>query len=309
VNTNLTQLARIFRIRQEQNHDLPKVLAWAEKLLRALYEDQVEFHRTVTDFNSHAKVTEVETLLYPGGKRKEVREPLAIFRTDSEHASQAARSSKTGFSAFLLVQNSRGSVQIFPDSKKISKGSERGGFDMRRLFRMLQFLEMRRKPVSVRDSFDFHAPIQDGTDARCPEWNLFEQAGMIFNGSLTHPDVPVTTIPLSEIEFAFKSAFHPGRYAAWMNRYGIAPHPKSPRAQTSRTVEALFIEPETSTAEPERRSPDQPGQPVSAKPATSSSSATLPLKWVHPTKPLREWRRAKRNALTRSDISHCPATE
>lgn len=98
----------------------------------------------------------------------------------------------------LIVRNEDGHVQVFSNDK-----SE---VPMVLVAKSLRYAEARKRGIKV--SFDDLAV--EGDCRQVPQWYYFA-AGMVFNGSKSHPNTPVTCLSNDEILNAVINAFNPGR--------------------------------------------------------------------------------------------------
>ena len=143
-----------------------------------LKEQKKLFGRNQMEFDRNA-ITGVIT-----HKGKSLR--IAALKTDDEQAGKISR--MRGFGLFVQ-KNSGGHVQIFPAKK--------AGLDMRNVVRLLRLEELEiagsKKDYPRKD-------LESENFSNCSLWYLHPVSGLVMNGSITHPEVPVTKISFERIQ-------------------------------------------------------------------------------------------------------------
>ncbi len=163
--------------------DPDTVFNFGEEALLAIMMDQMKFfHETAKEFNvlsndKNSSRSEVVTghLGYPLH--------ILMLQTDNEQMPSFASWTKGGGADIFIMVRSTGNVAIF-----CHKGLTVGTGQMTR---MLRLEEARIQNIDL-GNISVEETMREGEMRGIPEWNHFSEGGMIFNGSLTHPDVPPT---------------------------------------------------------------------------------------------------------------------
>ncbi len=162
--------------------DPEEAFAWAVMALDAKYAEQEQGQEAKVEL-ANADVYD----LVVGGKPCR----LAVLKTDNTMSVNMARASIADgglAAAVVIVQRSSGHVQIFCD---------RQNWRLEDLARILRVGE--RSTKGLEESLDAEILAQEGKVEGAEEWH-YQRAGQMFlNGSLSHPDVPVTQLSLETI--------------------------------------------------------------------------------------------------------------
>lgn len=172
-------------------HDDVTAADWARLALQAVQHQQQQFNAAAADF----ALAQIEKVVGPHGREL----TLVVMKTDNPAASRYARSQRAGV---IIQQTSAGNVQIY-----IYKPS---GVSLEDAARMLRVVEQRRSGRYITCRFDELG--QEGAVAGAEQWFYHREGEMLLNGSLAHPDVPPTQIPLDEIVKIVKLAINPDAY-------------------------------------------------------------------------------------------------
>lgn len=184
---------------------LQLVVNFAITGLDALYDDQIRYWRALSKFAEKASFREV-VILHQG---RDIREPFATIISDDERMNKVFRARESGRNLILLQRRSNGQVSIFMDTtRRVATLSY--------LVRMIRYLEMTPEERRQRS---WHSLGADGQMEDVPNWYYFQRAEMFLNGSMSHPNVKATKLPLGIIVEAVLSAFHPRLTSRWRAKY------------------------------------------------------------------------------------------
>ena len=172
--------------------------AWLATAFNVLLRDAELFKEALCEVNKKGRIVEIET-----GKNPE---PVCVMVTDNEHATSAF-SQHAGLASILVTRNSAGQTGIFINP--------RSQLPIKYLAAMIRMAEYgartgRLLPSSGADT--------DGTMKECPQWHL-ANSRMLLNGSLTHPAVEASALPLDEIVEIVSSVFVDEKRFAWMREF------------------------------------------------------------------------------------------
>ncbi|MDO8471898.1 MAG: hypothetical protein Q7S64_01940, partial [bacterium] len=127
---------------------------------------------------------------------------LVVMETDNEFALEGAMAS--GFDA-VIIQTSNGNVGIF--------GRKKVRLDVRGVAAVLRIEERRlHDGVELQRELKFQQLKEQGTLEESPLWHYQAAGNYILNGSLTHPEVEPTSIPLDDLVALTLIAFSDDRW-------------------------------------------------------------------------------------------------
>lgn len=154
---------------------------WASMALDCVYSEQVRFAKEAAEeFRSKAK----KYALKNGAT-------VAVIESDNDLVAKFARSRRGGFASVVIQKNSTGNVQVFSNRKCPVR------IDMAKISQFIRLEEQKKKgKVITLKPEDLR---RDGEVRGAEEWHYFKKGEMLFNGSLSHPDVPPTNIDLDTI--------------------------------------------------------------------------------------------------------------
>lgn len=163
------------------NEDCPteEVVRWGMNALLAKCRQQKRFLEAEETYAT-ARVEEI-----PAGQGRTIK--MVTAKTDNTEFHKFARSQGCGI---IVQQSSSGTVQILTN-KKLE-------LDMRDVVRVIRLEEQWTEDDVQTD--DWKALEADGKVAGADNWFFQQDAGNMFNGSTSHPDVQPSRIPLSIIQ-------------------------------------------------------------------------------------------------------------
>ncbi len=165
--------------------------------LDAKYVEQKDFHITAKKEAEKAVLEEVAT-----ASGKILR--MVKIETDCEAIPKYLKSQLGGNADVVIKRNSRGQVQIF---------NNKFNLDLTDTAQILRLVEQENHDKVV--TWDFETLGSEGKVPGCDEWHYFPKGRMLFNGSLTAPNTPATSIPLVDIQALVKigisGKFEPSR--------------------------------------------------------------------------------------------------
>ena len=156
------------------------IMEWVLLALEAKYRSEAEFQdarREYADFRDHEEEIRV-------GKDT-IR--LVVVESDNRQIAKVARQNKV---SIIIQRKSTGRVLIFTD-----KGRK---LDIASVARAVR-LEEQKKRGNVNIT-DWRELVRDGTIEEIPEWYFQWDGRMLFNGSISAPDMPATQISLDRIK-------------------------------------------------------------------------------------------------------------
>ncbi len=157
-----------------------KVIRETLALLRGYVKQASDYHYKGPKVFETARVTPLNDA---------AKATLAVIKTDNEQAWRFGWTQRGGRHAVILCQRSNGQMQIFTNRQF--------NFNLDQLVIDLRLAELTtRGPVEAPPS---DVLKREGTMPLVPEWHYFLQGSMIFNGSLTAPNTPVTSLPVDKI--------------------------------------------------------------------------------------------------------------
>lgn len=224
----LTELAALWEAVSWYYRQQPQQASeWLALILDEMYAEQVEFSAAVQEFSEKARVVEFEAVVEIEGKIKIVHQPLAYIHSDNTLMCKASRSTKTGMHTVLILKNSRGNVQVFLDKD--------WKLNLVNLIRMIRWLELRKKHKSA-PWWNWHELGRSEEFPGTRHWFYFKEGEMLFNGSLTKPDVTPTTLTPEEIIYAATHAFRPDLVEKWKSEHGVPAYSDAAGRPRSRGV-------------------------------------------------------------------------
>ncbi len=179
----LASLVKIWHANHPDESEL--VIRWTLNALDELLKEQRRFHYT-----AKAAFKEAKIFTFQAQDRKI---KVAVIETDEEAVRRVAFSAAGGYCS-VLVQKSSCGVQIFTNRSH--------NVFLDDVICILRVTELAVQKRSGRPNFK--QLCQPGALDAVPEWFYYKEGNMIFNGSLTHPDVPSTRLPMSKIVSAVK---------------------------------------------------------------------------------------------------------
>lgn len=173
-------LASLIKAMHEaQDQDPQFVIDWACFALEAMYRKQAQFNAAAEDF-AKGRIEMIS-----GPKGKEVK--LVVMQTDNPAAARYARSQHA---SIIIQQTSRGTVQI--------STYMRSGISLEDTARIVRVEEQRRSGRLI--TVDHKTLGSEGAAVPGAErWFYHSKGEMLLNGSLSHPKVAPTQIPLDEL--------------------------------------------------------------------------------------------------------------
>ena len=163
--------------------DPEHALIWATMALDAKYAEQKQAQEAKVELADAAEIHD----LVVGSKPCR----LAVLKTDNTTAVNMARASVADgglAAAAVIVQRSSGHVQIFCDKQN---------WRLEDVARILRVGE--RSTKGLEESLDAETLAQEGKVEGAEEWHYQKAGQMLLNGSLSHPDVPVTQLSFEVI--------------------------------------------------------------------------------------------------------------
>jgi hypothetical protein len=209
----ITGLDFIVRAMQRQGKPLKEVREWVDFAFGRLVQDQTEFFRMVEEIRP-------DQTTGPGGCSREYRMGMTsdgrrfrevkvlVVNSDDRWAGRAA--------LYLhypihIIRKSNGQTQIF-----CNKGSGLGPDEVGDIVAHLRFWE-----VEGDTKLTWMELREPGRVERSPAWYYFAEAGQIFNGSNSHPDVPATKLSIDAIIAAVRRALNFPALQRWQKEQGI----------------------------------------------------------------------------------------
>ena len=172
---------------------------WLDTAFKVMIRDAELYGQAITEVNEKATVIEVETENGP--------EPVYLLKTDNEHITKAAVSTKAGKASIVIVRDFDGHTCVLANPHR---GMMLADFTV--MVRMAEYEARTGKKLL------FSEADGPGTRSVCPEWHL-AFGNMLLNGSLTHPDVPASNLSLEKLGEIASSAFTRAKRDAWIARY------------------------------------------------------------------------------------------
>lgn len=175
-------------------NDPGRILTMAfDAILDWVHADQEVLGAVVEDL-AHAEFHEFKQ----GGQTRQ----LVVMQSDNEFALEGAMAS--GFDA-VIIQTSGGNVGIF--------GKKKARLDVRGMAALVRIEERRRHDgVELQRELKFQQLKEQGTLEESPLWHYQAAGNYLLNGSLTHPEVTPTAIPLDDIVALALIAFSDDRW-------------------------------------------------------------------------------------------------
>lgn len=164
---------------------------WITEVIKAVLTQAKEFH--VHAAAEYGKNVREEILLVGGAKIK-------AATAESSHHDIAKYCRHKGAAVVIKRDPETGHVQISRDAKRTKKPKWRGRGDLFTLRDVV--IELRRAEQiasGIEPSSDIALSAQDGPNG-AERWYYDPRMDIILNGSLTHPDIPATRLPFSEVE-------------------------------------------------------------------------------------------------------------
>jgi hypothetical protein len=157
------------------------VINWASMALDSVYQEQLRFAKEAAEeFGSRAK----KFTLKNSAK-------VIIIESDNDLVAKFARSRRGGFASVVIQKGNTGNVQVFSNRKSHVR------IDMAKIAQFIRLEEQKRKGRVV--TLKPEELRRDGEVKGAEEWHYFQKGQMLFNGSLSHPDVPPTNLDLDTI--------------------------------------------------------------------------------------------------------------
>lgn len=161
-------------------NDPQRVIRWTLQALQAHAKQAADYHYQGPKLFETARVIPLDDA---------AKATLAVVKTDNEQAWRFGWTQRGGRHAVILCQRSSGQMQIFTNRQF--------GFNLDQLAVDLRIGELTtRGPVEAPPS---NVLRSEGTLPLVPEWHYFSPAMMIFNGSLTAPNTPVTSLTVDKV--------------------------------------------------------------------------------------------------------------
>ncbi len=158
------------------------VQSWTEQAIDSIYTIQKRFWDAVK--NEFEKTSRIEEINFGPHKVK-----LVVSQSDNDQIAKIARAKKVGVNAAVIIQkNSNGHIQVYIN--------QRFGIISREIARLLRLEELKTKDFQIQDWKYLEKP---GTLPEIPEWFYDENSENIYNGSKTHPHIPITKVSLEKI--------------------------------------------------------------------------------------------------------------
>jgi hypothetical protein len=162
---------------------------WLRRGRFALARYQEMFDQAVTEFKAKQVAGQV---LVRRVTIKGQEWPLVGIESDNVRMSAVIRSSHGLSAGVIVLRNSRGHHYIsVNDAARVN---------LDEAVSILRYREQKQKgELRIRD---WQRLKEEGEIAQIPEWFYFKQARMIFNGSITKPDVTPSRLDLKEVFFS-----------------------------------------------------------------------------------------------------------
>lgn len=203
MDRSVTELAHVVRSMQRQGVDQQIVRNFCFKVFEAWQYDQVEFDEAVAIVDKAV----VKHILVKSGSNEFTLKAIVV-RGDSHHLLRAANWLGA---RFVVIQNGRGQVQVFVNTKAPDS------ITLDTFVGMIRVLET---SPGIRKSLVWQKLKTTGAEYVANNWYYFRDARQLLNGSLTHPAVTPTTLHLDAIVGALEHAFHPRLIVKWMRQIG-----------------------------------------------------------------------------------------
>lgn len=202
IDRSVTELAHV--VRSMHRHGAPKetIHAFCSKVFEAWEFDQIEFNEALVVVDASPTFQ----VLVKGSEEFELR--ATVVKGDSLHLLRAANFRGN---RLVVIQNSRGQVQIFVNTKAP---------DFITLDSLVGMVRLLETTPAQRKALNWQALRKTPGEFVACRWYYFRDARQLLNGSSTHPAVTPTEIHLDAIVDALKHAFHPRLIAKWMHRIG-----------------------------------------------------------------------------------------
>lgn len=157
------------------------VINWASMALDSVYSEQLRFAKEAAEeFGNKAKKFALKNGV-----------TVVVIESNNDLVAKFARSKRGGGASVVIQKSTTGNVQIFSNRKSRIRPN------MTKVIQFLRLEEQKRKGrVVTLKPEDLR---RDGTITGAEEWHYFKKGEMLFNGSLSHPDVPPTNIDLNTI--------------------------------------------------------------------------------------------------------------
>ena len=197
-SSGVLSIATCIKMMHQQDCDPTAVMEWAIEAAATFIRHEMLFYTTVRkEFDDKAKTTTVQ---YKGQTRT-----IAWIETDTPQMAKYARAKHGGNVSVIIMRNSRGNVQILPNLSH--------GVRMYDVIQMLRLAEQEKKGKVVTYRWDDLR--REGQVLGAEEWYFQEEGQMVFNGSLTNPDVTPTKLTLEDIvaivKIGMSDGFEPSR--------------------------------------------------------------------------------------------------
>ncbi len=189
---------------------LEERIKWVPATFDLMIKDNAGFQGAVEELTSKGNFEEVPW--------QNKTEPMVSITSDNEYLNRAAASVKAGQVTILIVRNTNGLTQIFVNPKK--------GIDLSEFARMVRMSEYHRR---TGDKLSVDRAWGQGTVREVPQWH-FPNPNTLLNGSLTHPDVEPSKLPLEEVAALMKAAVCPRARQTWFRDYALLKDTPGPAA-------------------------------------------------------------------------------
>lgn len=200
IERSVTELAHVVRSMHRQGVSSEAIYTFCSKVFEAWQFDQIEFDEAVAVVDASPSFP----VMVKGGKEFELK--ATVVRGDSLHLLRAANYRAN---RLVVIQNSRGQVQVFVNTKTP---------DFVTLDTFVGMVRLLETAPAQRKSLVWQKLRTTPGEYIAGRWYYFRDARQLFNGSSTHPAVTPTEIHLDAIVDALKHAFHPRLIAKWMHR-------------------------------------------------------------------------------------------
>jgi len=223
MDRSVTEMAHVVRAMHRQGMASEVIQRFCSKVFEAWEFDQVEFNDAVELVD---KALAKHILIKAGSREFTLK--AVVVRGDSHHLLRAAN---WRGARFVVIQNGRGQVQVFVNTKTP---------DFVTLDTFVGMVRLLETSPGIRKSLVWSKLKTTGGEYVAKNWYYFRDARQLFNGSLTHPAVMPTTLHLDAIVDALEHAFHPHLIVKWMrglnDPMGLFTRPERPVNQPSHST-------------------------------------------------------------------------
>jgi hypothetical protein len=198
---NITSLSNVVIQLQRHGMSTEEIQEWVMSAFEQIYADQLEFWNVLDEVEKGLRTH----TLFSGV-------PISVVTCDNPLALKAVRYRKERADGIIVIRQKKGNTQIF--------GKEQ---DLSSLVAMLRWMEL---PAELKNDVPWRDLQKAGDfsiagNTRMPIWYHDAKAGALYNGSITHPDVPPSKMQDKAIIEAIQHAFDYNLIPRWKRGRGI----------------------------------------------------------------------------------------